>query len=118
MFCLRERRWGFEIGRVGFVSHGEGNSIGFRAWLSWVSAAETPTRRAARSGRTGHASWNRAYPRPRSSDLRVRPYFSADVYGVEDRAGQADQSPFVQQPENLCCRRPRTPAALPAGRSR
>lgn len=57
--------------------------------------------KAVRTRRTGHASWNRAYPGPRGSDLQVRPFFGADVGGVEDRAGEVDEVAFIQQLENL-----------------
>ncbi len=48
-------------------------------------------RQAARSHRTGRASWNPGRPGPRGSDLCVRPLFGPHVGGVEDDAGQIEK---------------------------
>lgn len=47
--------------------------MGFGAWLSWTSAAETPTSRAVRSRPRGRASWNPVCLGPRARTCEFAP---------------------------------------------
>lgn len=49
------------------------DSIGFSAWLSWVLAAERPTRRGSPSASDRTCILEPGFPRSTATDLQVRP---------------------------------------------
>lgn len=76
--------------------------MGFRAWLSWVLAAETPTRRGSPFASDRMCILEPGLPRSTGlGPVRSPPLFRLDVGGVEDGSGEVEQAGVVEAVQDL-----------------
>lgn len=75
--------------------------MGFRASLSWVLPALTPTTRGSPAASDRTCVFEPALPRSTGLGPGGAPPFFPDVGGVEDRAGEVEQASVVEPVQDL-----------------